>query len=101
MCIVLKSVQLYTPVATCMYQMCHIPRQDVIESDRIKNVCVCVCVCGGGGDVAIKLSIIMHFLCGRSRTGLKNASEIWNLDLNLDLYLAKIWISIASNKMLI
>ena len=41
MCIVLKSVQLYTPVATCMYQMCHIPRQDVIESDRIKNVCVC------------------------------------------------------------
>ena len=41
MCIVLKSVQLYTPVATCMYQMCHIPRQDVIESDRIKKVCVC------------------------------------------------------------
>ena len=55
-----------------MYQMCHISRQDVIESDRIKNVCVCVCVGGGGGggicDVAIKLSIIMHFLCGRSRT---------------------------------
>ena len=50
MCIVLKSVQLYTPVATCMYQMCHIPRQDVIERDRIlKNVCVCVCVGGGGG----------------------------------------------------
>ena len=81
MCIVLKSVQLYTPVATCMYQMCHIPRQDVIESDRIKNVCGG----GGGGDVAIKLSILMHFLCGRSRTRLKSASEIWNLDLNLDL----------------
>ena len=32
---------------------------------------------------------------------LKNASEIWNLDLNLDLDLAEIWISIASNKMLI
>ena len=102
MCIVLKSVQLYTPVATCMYQICHIPRQDVIESDRIKNVCVCLCVCvcvcwGGGGDVAIKLSIIMHFLCGRYRTRLKNANEIWNLDLDL----AEIWISIASNKMLI
>ena len=78
MCIVLKSVQLYTPVATCMHQMCHIPRQDVIESDRIKNVCVCG---GGGGDVAIKLSIIMHFLSGRSWTRLKNASEIWNLDI--------------------
>ena len=96
MCIVLKSVQLYTPVATCMYQMCHIPRQDVIESDRIKKWGG-----GGGGDVAIKLSMIMHFLYGRSRTRLKNASEIWNLDLNLDLDLAKIWISIASNKMLI
>ena len=94
MCIVLKSVQLYTPVTTCMYQMCHIPRQDVIKSDRIKNG-------GVGGDVAIKLSIIMHFVCGRSRTRLKNASEIWNLDLNLDLDLAEIWISIASNKMLI
>ena len=43
MCIVLKSVQLYTPIATCMYQMCHIPRQDVIESDRIElKKCVCV-----------------------------------------------------------
>ena len=64
----------------------------------------CVCVWGGGGgggDVFIKLSIIMHFLCGRSRTTLKKASEIWNLDLNLDLDLAEIWISIASNKMLI
>ena len=49
MCIVLKSVQLYTPVATCMYQMCHIPRQDVIESDRIKKKCVCVWG-GGGGE---------------------------------------------------
>ena len=72
MCIVLKSVQLYTPVATCMYQQCHIPRQDVIERDRIKKKYVCVCVWGGGGgDVAIKLSIIMHFLCSRSRTRLK------------------------------
>ena len=65
---------------------------------------MCVCVGGGGGrDVAIKLSIIMRFLCGRPRTRLKNASEIWNLDLNLDLDLdlAEIWISIASNKMLI
>ena len=45
----------------------------------------------------------MHFLCGRSRTRLKNASEIWNLNLNLDLDLdlAEIWIPIASNKMLI
>ena len=68
MCIVLKSVQLYTTVATCMYQMCHIPRQDVIESDRIKK---CGGGGGGGGDVAIKLSIIIHFLCGRSRTRLK------------------------------
>ena len=76
MCIVLKSVQLYTPVATCMYQMYHIPRQDVIESDRIKNVCVC-----GGGDVAIKLSIIMHFLCGRSQTRIKTRSS---RDLDLD-----------------
>ena len=73
-----KSVQLYTPVATCMYQMCHIPRQDVIESDRIKKKYVCVC---GGDDDAIKLSIIMHFLSGRSQTRFKNASEIWNLDL--------------------
>ena len=81
MYIVLKSVQLCTPVATCLYQMCHIPRQDVIESDRIKNVCVCVGVGlgGGGGEFAIKLSIIMHFLRGRSRTRFKNASEIWNL----------------------
>ena len=39
---------------------------------------------GGGGDVAIKLLIIIHFLCGRSRTRLKFASEIWNLDLNLE-----------------
>ena len=52
MCIVLKSVQLYTLVATCVYQMCHIPRQDIIDSDRIKKK---LCVCeerrerGGGG----------------------------------------------------
>ena len=40
---------------------------------------------GGGGDDAIKLSIIiMHFLSGRSQTRLKNASEIWNLDLDLE-----------------
>ena len=100
MCIVIKSVQLYTPVATRMYQMCHIPRQDVIESDRIKKKKWCVCVCVWGDD-AIKLSIINHFLCGRSRTRLKNTSEIWNLDLNLELDLAEIWISIASYKMLI
>ena len=50
-------------------------------------------MCVWGAD-AIKLLIIMHFLCGRSRTRLKNASEIWNLDLNL----AEIWISIASKK---
>ena len=47
----------------------------------------------------------MHFFSGRSRIRFKNASEIWNLDLNLgldlDLDLAKIWISIASNKMFI
>ena len=56
-----------------------------------------MCVCTGEGEAdAIKLSIIMHFLCGRSRTRLKNLSEIWNLDLNLDV--AEIWISIASNK---
>ena len=61
-----------------------------------------MCVCGGGGgDVAIKLSIIMHFLCGRSLTRLKIASEIWNLDLNRNLDLAQIWISIASNIILI
>ena len=47
-------------------------------------MCVCV-VWGGGGDNAIELSIIMHFLCGRSQTRLKNVSEIWNLDLNLEL----------------
>ena len=94
MCIVLKSLQLYTPVATCMYLMCHISHQDVIENDR-KEMCVCM---GERAD-AIKLSIIMHFLCGRSRTRLKNSSEIWNLDLNLDL--AECWILIASNKMLI
>ena len=49
---------------------------------------MCVCVVGGGGgggDNAIELSIIMHFLCGRSQTRLKNVSEIWNLDLNLEL----------------
>ena len=40
---------------------------------------------GGGGGNAIELSIIMHFLCGRSQTRLKNVSEIWNLDLKLDL----------------
>ena len=95
----LKSVHRYTPVATCIYQMCHIPRQDVIESERIKNVCVCVG--GGGGDFAIKLSIIMQLLRGRSQTTFKNASEIWNLDLNLDLDLAEIWILIVCNKMLI
>ena len=61
-----------------MYQMCHIPRQNFIESDRIKKVCVCER--GGGGDNATELSIIMHFLCVRSRTRLKNVSEIWNLD---------------------
>ena len=82
-----------------MYQMCHIPGQDVIESDRRKKECVCVCV--GGGYNAIELSIIMHFLCCRSRARLKKVIEIWNLDLNLDLDLAGIWISIASNKMLI
>ena len=71
-----------------MYQMCHIPCQNFIESDRIKKS---VCVRereeggGGGGDNATELSIIMHFLCVRSRTRLKNVSEIWNLDLNLDL----------------
>ena len=71
---------------------------------KVIELKMCVCVWGGGGgggDDAIKLLIIMHFLCGRSRTRLKNASEIWNLDLNLDLDLAEIWISIASNKMLI
>ena len=46
---------------------------------------MCVCVRGGGGDNVTELSIIMHFLCLRSRTRLKNVSEIWNLDLNLDL----------------
>ena len=62
---------------------------------------------GGGGDNAIELWIIMHFLCVRYRTRLKNVSATWNLDLNLDLDLdlepdlAVIWISIASNKMLI
>ena len=58
---------------------------------------------GGGGNNATELSIIMHFSCVRSRTRLKNVSEIWNLDLNLDLEpdLAEIWISIASNKILI
>ena len=52
-----------------------------------------MCVCGGGGgggDDAIKLSIVMHFLCGRFRTRLKSASEIRNLDLNLDLHLDSI-----------
>ena len=76
-----------------MYQMCHILRQYVIESDRIKKKCGWLEERGGGGggggrgNNAIKLSIIMHFLCGRSRsrTRFKNASEIWNLDLNLDL----------------
>ena len=87
--------------------MCHVPPQNFIESDRIKKS-MCVFVRegrggGGGRDNATELSIIMHFLCVRSRTRLKNVSEIWNLDLNLDLEpdLAEIWISIASNKMLI
>ena len=51
MYIVLKSVQLYTPVATCMYLMCHISRLDVIENDRKKNVCVY----GGGGGRCYKV----------------------------------------------
>ena len=85
-----KCVQLYTPVATFMYQMCHIPRQDVIESGKEKNFV-------WGRVHAITLSIIMHFFSGRSRTRLKNASEMWNLDLDLDL--TEIWILIASNKM--
>ena len=59
MCIVLKSVQLYTPVATCMYLMLK-----VIEK---KSVCVWGERGGGWGADDIKLSIIMHFLCGRSR----------------------------------
>ena len=59
----LKSVQLYTPVATCMYQMCHIPHQDVIESDRIKKK-MCVCVGRGG-------AIIMPF------SGSVQAMEFW------------------------
>ena len=49
---------------TCMYLMCHISGQDVIENDR-KKMCVCVCMGkkkgGGWGADAIKLSIIMHF----------------------------------------
>ena len=54
---------------------------------------------GGGGEAdSINWSIIMHFMCGRSRTILNNLSEIWNLDLNLDLDLAECWISIAYNK---
>ena len=64
-----------------------------------KSVCVCVWESGGregGGADALKLSIVMHFLCGRSRTRLKNSSEISNLDIgvNLDLDLAEIWIQI-------
>ena len=66
-----------------MYQKCRIKKN--------------VCVGEGRGDDAFKLSIIMHFLSGGSRTRLKNVSEIWNLDLDL----AEIWILIASNKMLI
>ena len=62
---------------------------------------MCVCVWGGGGDDVIKLSLKMHFLSGRSRTKFKNVSEIWNLDLDLNLDLADIWILIASNLMLI
>ena len=95
MCIVLKVYN-----CTLLSQHVCIPRQDVIESGKK----MCVCVWGGGGR-SFKLSIIMHFLSGRSRTRLKNASEIWtldldlNLDLELDLDLAEIWISIASNKM--
>ena len=73
-----------------MYKLCHIPPQDVIESDRIKKQ---------GSKVAINLS--MHFLCGRSPTRWENAGEICNLDLDLDLDLAEIWISLESNQMLI
>ena len=47
---------------------------------------------GGGGGGALDL-IIMPFFCGRSRTRLDNAGEISNLDLDLSLDLAKIWIS--------
>ena len=92
-----------------MYLMCHISRQDVIENDK-KNVCVYGerereregGGGGGGGADALKLSIIMHFLCGRSRTRLKNSSAIWNLDLNLDLSRSSRDIDPnASNKMLI
>ena len=82
--IVLKSVQLYTPVATCA---------TFLAKMSLKMIEKNVCVYGGG--------IIMHFFCGRSQTRLKNSSEIWNLDLKLNLDLAEIWISIASNKMLI
>ena len=38
-----------------MYQICHIPRQDVIESDRIKKKCMFVCVVGGGGGGEVML----------------------------------------------
>ena len=62
MCLVLKRVQLHIAVATCMNQLlCHTSRQDDIESDRIKSVCVYVCVCGGGG--CFKLIIIMYISC--------------------------------------
>ena len=40
---------MYTPVATCMYQKCHIPRQDVIESDRKKESGFFFLGGGGGG----------------------------------------------------
>ena len=36
------------------------------------------------------LSVITHFLCGRSQTRLQNAVELCNLDL--DLVLVEIWI---------
>ena len=84
--------------------MCHIPHQDVIESDRIKKK-MCVCVGGGGGGGgggadAIKLSCAVDLEPDK-----KNASEIWNLYLDLNLHLdldpVEIWVSIASNKMLI
>ena len=78
-CVDLKSVQLYTPVATCMYQMCHIPHQDVIESDRIKKN---VCVCGEGrGDNNALL---------RVRTGYGILEKLWNFEKEIP-YMEKLW----------